>query len=77
MYQHDSTCLKGPKSRARQWWHDEPDEAGGVGLLTAPAEGLRHELIARVRQEIADGTYDSPERWQAALDRLLDRLEAR
>jgi hypothetical protein len=38
-------------------------------------EGVRRELIERVRGEIAAGTYDTPERWEAALDRLLDRLE--
>jgi negative regulator of flagellin synthesis FlgM len=36
---------------------------------------IRPELVARVRQEIAAGTYDSPEKWEAALDRLLDRLQ--
>ena len=35
----------------------------------------RQQLIDRVRAEIAAGTYDSPERWEAALDRLLDGLE--
>ena len=33
------------------------------------------DLIARVRKEIAEGTYDSPEKWETALDRLLDRLD--
>jgi negative regulator of flagellin synthesis FlgM len=36
----------------------------------------RPELIERIRQEIAAGTYDSPEKWEAALDRLLNRLES-
>lgn len=35
----------------------------------------RQQLIDRVRGEIAAGTYDSPQKWEAALDRLLDRLE--
>ncbi len=39
------------------------------------AEPFRTELIERVRQEIAEGTYDTPEKWEIALDRLLDRLE--
>jgi hypothetical protein len=37
--------------------------------------GIREELVARIRGEIAAGTYDTPEKWQAALDRLLDRLD--
>jgi len=40
-----------------------------------PADaGIRTELVARCRRQIAAGTYDTPERWQAALDKLADRL---
>jgi hypothetical protein len=38
-------------------------------------ETVRPELVERIRREIAAGTYDSPEKWEAALDRLLNRLE--
>lgn len=38
--------------------------------------GVRTELVARVREQIAAGTYDTPERWEAALDRLADALLA-
>jgi hypothetical protein len=40
-----------------------------------PSQGVRLELVARVRQEIAAGTYDTPDKWEAALDRLCRRLE--
>jgi anti-sigma28 factor (negative regulator of flagellin synthesis) len=40
------------------------------------AQPIRTELVARIRQEIAAGTYDTQEKWEAALDRLLDRLES-
>jgi hypothetical protein len=40
-----------------------------------PDAPIRSELVQRIRKEIADGTYDTPEKWDAALDRLLDRLE--
>lgn len=54
-------------------------------LLTdiRPTEGLRRndmnndireELVARVRLEIMAGMYDTPEKWEVALDRLADRL---
>jgi hypothetical protein len=36
---------------------------------------IRADLVERVRREIADGTYDTPEKWDAALDRLLKRLQ--
>ena len=41
----------------------------------APDAPIRTELVQRVRKEIADGTYDTPQKWQAALDRFLDSLE--
>jgi hypothetical protein len=37
---------------------------------------IRVDLVARVRREIAAGTYDTPERWEAALDRLLEHLDS-
>jgi hypothetical protein len=36
---------------------------------------IRKDLVERVRKEIAAGTYETPEKWEAALDCLLDRLE--
>jgi hypothetical protein len=32
-------------------------------------------LVERVRREIAEGTYDTPERLEAAVERMLKRLE--
>jgi hypothetical protein len=40
-----------------------------------PADGIRHDLVARVRAEIAAGTYDTEERWLAAEEQLLRRIE--
>ena len=37
---------------------------------------VRQELVDRVRQEIASGKYDSPQKLEAALQRLLDDLTA-
>jgi hypothetical protein len=39
-------------------------------------ESVRWEVVARVRQLIAAGAYDTPERFAAAFDRLVTRLEA-
>ena len=36
---------------------------------------IRTDLVERVRREIAAGIYDTPEKWEAALDRLMSRLE--
>jgi hypothetical protein len=37
------------------------------------ADGIRHDLVARVRAEIAAGTYDTDERWLVAEELLLRR----
>jgi hypothetical protein len=37
-------------------------------------EEFRHDLVARVRRQLADGVYDTPEKWEAALDRLAEEL---
>jgi hypothetical protein len=36
---------------------------------------LRWDLVVRVRREIEAGTYDTPEKWEIALDRLQADLE--
>lgn len=41
---------------------------------TPGPDGIRQALVAHVRQLIADGVYDSPERWAAAEELLLRRL---
>jgi len=37
---------------------------------------FRRFLVERVRRQIAEGTYDTPEKFEAALDRLLRNLDA-
>jgi hypothetical protein len=49
---------------------------GKRGNRAGEAEGVRPELVERIRREIAAGTYDCQEKWEAALDRLLARLES-
>lgn len=49
-----------------------------VGANEQPGpDGIRHELVARVKREIAAGTYDTEEKWLAAEEALLRRLEER
>lgn len=36
---------------------------------------IRQELVARVRQEIVAGRYDTPAKLEAAFERLLNRIE--
>jgi len=67
MHTHGPSCLEGPASRTFSLW----------SKITSDAESdpIRWELVARVRREIAAGLYDSPDKWEIALDRLLDELE--
>ncbi len=35
---------------------------------------IRHERVEEIRQQIAEGTYETPEKLELALDRLLDEM---
>jgi hypothetical protein len=67
MYRDMPTCPQQPISHNRLHW-----------LLGAPVETetepFRHDLVARIRRQIADGVYETPEKWQIALDRLAEDL---
>lgn len=63
----------------RHWhrWRIAPAAVlAGASEVPGP-DGIRHELVARVRREIAAGTYDTEEKWQAAEEALLRRIEGR
>lgn len=75
MLTHDSCTLQGPRSKTRDWWPriefaEKPTRTGRSAK--AP---IRNELVERVRREIADGVYETPEKWEAALDRLFESLD--
>jgi anti-sigma28 factor (negative regulator of flagellin synthesis) len=55
----------------------EPATVGaGVTSVEEPGpDGIRHELVARIRQQIAEGTYDTEEKWLLAEEALLRRIE--
>jgi len=62
MYRHGSECMEGPLSHISLWW-------------TRTATPVRLELVERIRREIAAGSYETPEKWEIALERLFWRLE--
>ena len=80
MQTHGPSCLEGPVSGTRPWWQPVdllPDgDAPGGAAAEEPRQPFRADLVARVRKEIAAGTYDTPEKWEAALSRLLEKLES-
>ena len=89
MHEHGPDELQGPVRGTTAWWRGmdaEPalsEQETPADLIPGKkqskprkdARPIRTELVARVRQEIAAGTYDTQEKWEAALDCLLDRLE--
>ena len=74
-----STCLQGPHLPARLLRPSRPAVRKGLCQSgTAPEARdpfVRYELVARVRREIAAGTYDTPEKLDIALSRMMERLD--
>lgn len=80
MHEHGPDELQGPVRGTAAWWRGlAPPESSAEGTPQTKskkdAQPIRMDLVTRIRQEIAAGTYDTEEKWEAALDRLLDRLE--
>lgn len=46
-------------------------ESQAAGAATN-SDGIRVDKVAQIRQAIADGSYDTPEKMDLALDKLLD-----
>lgn len=86
MHQHRPRSFRGPVRGTETWWRGlqpQPESTPTeekhkkVTKKTTDAENdpqIRKDLVDRVRKEIAAGTYDTQDKWEAALDSLLDRL---
>ena len=86
MHSHVASCLRGPVSARRVWWGPVAPEKTPAGPNQASCREntmdnrtepflprdpeIRADLVARVRREIAAGTYETEEKWEIALDRL-------
>ena len=83
MHSHQASCLRGPISRSRGGWPQGKSSTKALKQANRNEDkvpslddpDIRSDLVLRIRREIAEGTYDTPEKLQAALDRLLERLE--
>ena len=71
MLRHKASCLSGPVSKNRRSW----SQSLGKPRTPRDENTIRADLVARVRREIAEGTYDTPQKLDIALERLLNRLE--
>ena len=49
-------------------------ETGSTAGGAAESGEIRSDLVARVRGEIASGTYETPAKLDAAVDQLLDEI---
>lgn len=52
----------------------EISPAAEAAINAADKGGFRADLVERVRNEIESGTYESPDKLDAALDRLLNEI---
>jgi hypothetical protein len=80
MLQNGSTAfLQGPHFPARLLRPSRPVVRKGLcqsGVAPQATDStIRYDLVARVRREIAAGTYDTPEKMDLALARMLERLD--
>jgi hypothetical protein len=82
MHHHGPKCLEGPVSGKQSWWlhpNENPLPMTSPSALEPPRgdqESVRGELVQRIRREIAAGTYETPEKIERALSRLLAHLQA-
>jgi hypothetical protein len=76
MHTHNPSCLEGPISGSREWWRTVMNNADLPSDSACKEPLFRAALVEQVRREIAAGTYDTEEKWEIALDRLLARLES-
>lgn len=80
MYRYGSACVMVKGSRPRGRGQEGPAEESprtefdGRKARSSIRDGIRYDLVARVRREIAAGTYDTPEKLELALERMLDQF---
>ena len=72
MFKHGPSTIIGPVSRNGKKWKSQPKAVAKRKNEGAP---IRQDLVSRVRQEIAAGTYDTPEKFELALDKMLGELD--
>jgi hypothetical protein len=52
----------------------EISPAAEAAVRAAESGAIRSDLVARIRTEIAAGSYETPDKLDAALERLLDEI---
>jgi len=49
-------------------------DAARIAERGGSASEIRYDRVAEIRAQLADGTYETPEKLDLALDRLLDEI---
>ena len=66
---HGPSRLRGPITQNEAQW------LGDAATAVADEQPIRRELVARVKAQIANGTYDTPEKFEAAFLKMLEGIE--
>jgi negative regulator of flagellin synthesis FlgM len=88
MHIYGASQLHGPQSLQGPHWNrptaptSSPQATDSVEFSAAAEEAMnaidggdfRADLVARVRAQIADGSYDTPDKMAMAFDAMLDEL---
>jgi len=70
MVHHGPNCLEGPRRGAREWWGPSSIPVPNPD----PEAPIRRELVESVRRAIAAGVYETPEKLQIALEKMLAQI---
>ncbi|MBX3426678.1 MAG: flagellar biosynthesis anti-sigma factor FlgM [Pirellulales bacterium] len=73
---HSSRGVSSAGSASANRGSDEVQFSAAAEAAASAAEAgdVRADLVARVRAQIADGSYETPDKLDAALSRLLDEI---
>ena len=73
---HFSTKVAGTQSTGAAGKADRVEISPAANAALQAAEGgrVRTDLVKLIRGQIAAGTYDTPEKMNAAMERLLDQM---
>ncbi len=81
---HGTQALNAPHFNHRPHQSAEAGSAQAVDRLDispaalaaseASGSGVRTDLVAQLREQIASGSYETPDKLEAAVDRLFDAL---
>lgn len=70
----DSTAASQPSRTAGPVDQLDISPAAQEAVRAAETGEVRQELVANIRRQIAEGTYETPEKLNRALDGLLDEI---